>query len=51
MELDELIKIMAALRGEKGVPDREQTMESLKPFIVEETYEVPRLLTGRTRRM
>ena len=36
-----MIKIMSALRGEKGCPwDREQTMESLKPFIVEEAYEV-----------
>jgi len=41
MDLDELIKIMSALRGEKGCPwDKEQTMESLKPFIVEEAYEV-----------
>jgi tetrapyrrole methylase family protein / MazG family protein len=41
MDLEELIKVMAALRGEKGCPwDREQTMESLKPFIVEEAYEV-----------
>jgi tetrapyrrole methylase family protein/MazG family protein len=41
MDLDELLKIMSALRGEKGCPwDREQTMESLKPFIVEEAYEV-----------
>jgi tetrapyrrole methylase family protein/MazG family protein len=41
MDLEELIKIMAALRGEKGCPwDREQTRESLKPFIVEEAYEV-----------
>ena len=41
MDLKELVKIMEALRGEKGCPwDREQTMESLKPFIVEETYEV-----------
>ncbi|RPI36163.1 MAG: nucleoside triphosphate pyrophosphohydrolase [Nitrospiraceae bacterium] len=41
MNLDELIKIMAALRSEKGCPwDKEQTMESLKPFIVEEAYEV-----------
>lgn len=32
---------MSALRSEKGCPwDREQTRESLKPFIVEETYEV-----------
>ena len=41
MNLEELIKIMAALRSEKGCPwDKEQTMESLKPFIVEEAYEV-----------
>ena len=41
MDLDGLIKVMSALRGEKGCPwDREQTMESLKPFIVEEAYEV-----------
>ncbi|MDH4232061.1 MAG: nucleoside triphosphate pyrophosphohydrolase [Nitrospirota bacterium] len=41
MNLDELIKIMAALRSEKGCPwDKEQTMESLKPFLVEEAYEV-----------
>jgi tetrapyrrole methylase family protein / MazG family protein len=41
VDLDELIKIMSALRGENGCPwDREQTMESLKPFIVEEAYEV-----------
>ena len=41
MDLDELIRIMAALRSEKGCPwDREQTRESLKPFIIEEAYEV-----------
>ncbi len=41
MNLEELIKIMAALRGENGCPwDREQTRESLKPFIIEEAYEV-----------
>jgi len=41
MDLDELVKVMAALRGEKGCPwDREQTRESLKPFIIEEAYEV-----------
>jgi tetrapyrrole methylase family protein/MazG family protein len=41
MDLNKLIEIMAALRGEKGCPwDREQTRESLKPFIVEEAYEV-----------
>ncbi len=32
---------MSALRGERGCPwDKEQTRESLKPFIVEEAYEV-----------
>lgn len=36
-----MLEIMVALRGEKGCPwDREQTRESLKPFIVEEAYEV-----------
>ncbi len=41
VELDDLLKIMSALRGEKGCPwDKEQTRESLKPFIVEEAYEV-----------
>jgi tetrapyrrole methylase family protein/MazG family protein len=41
MELGELVKIMAALRGEKGCPwDKVQTRESLKPFIIEEAYEV-----------
>ncbi|MGE5301300.1 MAG: nucleoside triphosphate pyrophosphohydrolase [Acidobacteriota bacterium] len=41
MDLDRLIDIMSALRGEKGCPwDKEQTRESLKPFIVEEAYEV-----------
>lgn len=41
MDFNELLKIMSALRGEKGCPwDMEQTRESLKPFIVEEAYEV-----------
>lgn len=36
-----LLDIMSALRSEKGCPwDKEQTRESLKPFLVEETYEV-----------
>lgn len=36
-----LLDIMAALRAENGCPwDKEQTRESLKPFLVEETYEV-----------
>lgn len=40
-EFERLIGIMASLRGEKGCPwDKEQTRESLKPFLIEETYEV-----------
>lgn len=36
-----LVQIMAALRSENGCPwDREQTRQSLTPFLVEETYEV-----------
>ena len=36
-----LLDIMAALRAEDGCPwDREQTRESLTPYLVEETYEV-----------
>src|SRR5882757_8068060 len=36
-----LVEIMATLRGTDGCPwDREQTIDSLKPFVLEETYEV-----------
>jgi MazG family protein len=36
-----LVTIMARLRGPDGCPwDREQTIDSLKPFVLEETYEV-----------
>jgi len=36
-----LLKIMSKLRGKKGCPwDKEQTTESLKPFLIEEAYEV-----------
>ncbi len=36
-----LVELMAALRGPEGCPwDRKQTPESLKPFLVEECYEV-----------
>ena len=37
----QLINLMARLRGPAGCPwDREQTPESLKPFLIEECYEV-----------
>jgi MazG family protein len=40
-EFDRLIDIMAVLRSPQGCPwDREQTIDSLKPFVLEETYEV-----------
>lgn len=38
---DELVGVMARLRRKDGCPwDREQSHESLKPYIIEETYEV-----------
>ena len=36
-----LVEIMATLRAPDGCPwDREQTIDTLKPFVLEETYEV-----------
>jgi MazG family protein len=41
IEFDRLIAIVAKLRAPDGCPwDREQTIDSLKPFILEETYEL-----------
>jgi tetrapyrrole methylase family protein/MazG family protein len=38
---DQLVAVMERLRGEGGCPwDREQTPETLKPFLIEEAYEV-----------
>src|SRR3954454_1365445 len=40
-EFTRLVEIMATLRGPAGCPwDREQTIDTLKPFVLEETYEV-----------
>src|SRR2546423_15352297 len=40
-EFIRLVDIMARLRGPDGCPwDRKRTIESLKPFVLEETYEV-----------
>jgi len=37
----DLVAIMARLRGKDGCPwDRNQTKEDLKPFLIEETYEI-----------
>ncbi|NOY39508.1 MAG: nucleoside triphosphate pyrophosphohydrolase [Nitrospirae bacterium] len=41
MNFDKLVKIMEILRDEDGCPwDREQTRQSLKPFLIEEAYEL-----------
>ena len=40
-EFIRLVEIMATLRSPEGCPwDREQTIDSLKPFVLEEAYEV-----------
>src|SRR3990170_8570005 len=40
-EFARLVDIVASLNGPDGCPwDREQTIDSLKPFVLEETYEV-----------
>src|SRR3954447_22772245 len=40
-EFTRLIQIMATLRGPQGCPwDREQTTATLRPYVLEETYEV-----------
>jgi MazG family protein len=40
-EFIRLVEIMATLRAPGGCPwDREQTIDTLKPFVLEETYEV-----------
>jgi len=45
--IDKLLAIMARLRSEQGCPwDKKQTMESLKPFIIEEAYEVIEAIEG-----
>lgn len=40
-KFDKLLGIMATLRGENGCPwDREQTHQSLRPYLLEEAFEV-----------
>lgn len=40
-DFDKLVEIMDRLRGKDGCPwDRKQTRESLKPYLIEEAYEV-----------
>ena len=45
--IERLVKIMARLRGPDGCPwDHEQTLETLKPYLIEETYEVLEVMGG-----
>src|SRR5258708_4342080 len=40
-KFQKLVEVMQRLRGPGGCPwDREQTFETIKPFTLEETYEV-----------
>lgn len=46
-EFDRLVEIVKILRGENGCPwDREQTLESLKPCLLEETAELLEAMEG-----
>jgi MazG family protein len=43
-----LVEVVASLRAPDGCPwDREQTIESLRPFVLEETYEVLHAIDAR----
>jgi MazG family protein len=49
VRFDRLVEIMRALRAPGGCPwDREQTVGSLRPFVLEETYEVLEAIEGGT---
>jgi len=46
---ERIVGIMARLRGPGGCPwDREQTLDTLKPYLIEEAYEVIEALEGGT---
>lgn len=48
---DKVVEVMATLRAEQGCPwDRKQTHESLKPYLLEETYEVLETIDQRDPR-
>ena len=47
-KFQQLVDIMARLRGPDGCPwDREQTFDTIKPFLLEETYEVMDAIDAR----
>lgn len=48
-EIEKLVLLMERLRGPGGCPwDKEQTMTSLVPFIIEEAYEVVAAIDGKS---
>ena len=50
-KFENLVRIMAQLRAEGGCPwDREQTFDSIKPYTLEETYEVLDAIAARVTR-
>ena len=47
MEIRELLQIMSRLRGPKGCPwDKKQTHESLRPYVIEEAFELVDAIDG-----
>ncbi|HUP66046.1 MAG TPA: nucleoside triphosphate pyrophosphohydrolase [Thermoanaerobaculia bacterium] len=47
---DELVALMTKLRAPGGCPwDREQTLETLRPFVIEEAYEVVEAIDSGSR--
>lgn len=53
LNLENLIRLMEQLRSEKGCPwDKKQTRNSLKPYIIEEAYElIEAIESGNTSRI
>ena len=48
--LPDLVAVMKRLLAPDGCPwDREQTLDTLKPYLVEETYEVLDAMTEKMR--
>lgn len=48
---DDLVKLMTTLRGPNGCPwDRKQTLPDLKPYVIEEAYEVVDAIDQNDRR-
>ena len=51
-KFQELVALMARLRAPDGCPwDREQTFDSIKPYTIEETYEVLDVIVRREWRV